>query len=639
MTNASSNRQVHKAWFGFFTQTLSRSALFLFGLIALITVSCSTYNYILLKQENSEAIVERGFAQKNTKLFVELVALQKQIQIDVIQIQQFLTDYSATRGQDGQDDGLENAAKFAEKLPQDISAAKKTAADFGSLPLADAFSAIELLLPEYYKRGVEMAKVYAAEGASRGNMLMPAFDKISDDMQEKLEAASTALEAAKRSNDMTVALELKRIDDLRQRQMFIALGSITITAFASLLGIIIVRKWLVKPLSWLTFSFKKLAEGDMNYEVHEIGRTDEIGDLARAYGQFREILQERIESRKKAEQQRAIAEALRESNEAERAAAMAEQIRVMQVLGEGLSSIAAKDLTWRVKEVPNSFEPLKIDFNDAVETLGQVLANVVDNSRTIDSGTNAIAIAAEDLAQRTVQQAAHIEETAAALDEIVATVKTAATVSVQASESVSSARGDAETSTKIVQEAIEAMREIEKSSKNIGQIIGVIDEIAFQTNLLALNAGVEAARAGEAGRGFAVVASEVRALAQRSADAAKEIKTLVSASSRQVEFGVSLVGETSNALGRIVTQVTEFDRVILRLKTDAQQQASGLAAINTRVGQMDQMTQQNAAMVEETTSACNMLKDRTRQLISLVSSFRLREDNGSGWAKPKAKAA
>src|SRR5690606_34028447 len=222
--------------------------------------------------------------------------------------------------------------------------------------------------------------------------------------------------------------------------------------------------------------------------------------------------------------------------------------------------------------------------------------------------------------------------------EITATVNRTADGARQASRAVQTARNDAEASGVVVSDAVAAMTAIEQSSNQIGAIIGVIDEIAFQTNLLALNAGVEAARAGDAGRGFAVVASEVRALAQRSAEAAKEIKTLITASGRQVEQGVNLVGQTGQALGRIVAGVAEIDGLMSEISASAQEQATGLQQVNTPVNQMDQVTQQNAAMVEESTAASHSLAQEADVLAASVAHFKVDQSKGAQAAPLRAPA-
>jgi methyl-accepting chemotaxis protein len=253
---------------------------------------------------------------------------------------------------------------------------------------------------------------------------------------------------------------------------------------------------------------------------------------------------------------------------------------------------------------------------------------VVQNIAGFGSGTGEISQAADDLSRRTEQQAASLEETSAALAQITATVRKTAHGAEAAQGRVASAKVEAEQGGAVVRDAVDAMGAIERSAQQISQIIGTIDEIAFQTNLLALNAGVEAARAGDAGRGFAVVASEVRALAQRSADAAKEIKALILTSVKQVDAGVGLVGETGAALSRILGQVAEIDAAVASIAASAVAQASGLAEVSTAVNQMDQVTQQNAAMVEQSTAAARALADETRELVRLTSRFRLGGDAG-----------
>jgi methyl-accepting chemotaxis protein len=300
--------------------------------------------------------------------------------------------------------------------------------------------------------------------------------------------------------------------------------------------------------------------------------------------------------------------------------------RVLAVndVASGLRIMAAGDLTTRLATafIPE-FETVRGDFNTALDRMNEAMVDVSRSTDNIAGGSQQILAASDDLAKRTEQQAASVEQTAAALEEITRTVGDSARRAGEAGRQVDLTRQTAERSGAVVRDAITAMGEIEGSSRGISNIIGVIDEIAFQTNLLALNAGVEAARAGEAGKGFAVVAQEVRELAQRSANAAKEIKGLISRSSTQVKTGVELVGETGKALDRIVSEIQEVNGNVLAIVEAAHEQATGLAEISKAVNQMDQNTQQNAAMVEESTAASHSLAKQAAELRQLVARFRI----------------
>ncbi|MDX2205354.1 MAG: methyl-accepting chemotaxis protein [Hyphomicrobiaceae bacterium] len=380
---------------------------------------------------------------------------------------------------------------------------------------------------------------------------------------------------------------------------------------------------IAKPVRGMTAAMKRLAAGDLNVAVPAQDKNDEIGEMAKAVLVFRDAAVDKIRMEKEAEEARLRAEETRKR--AEQEAIARERAMVSGSVGKGMERLAAKDLTFRlVDDLPEAYIKLQSDFNHAVEQLEAAMLNVNACVGTINSGSREVSTAADDLSKRTEQQAASLEETAAALDEITATVKKAAEGTEHARKVVAVAKVDAEKTGDVVRRTVDAMGGIEKSAQQISQIIGVIDEIAFQTNLLALNAGVEAARAGEAGRGFAVVASEVRALAQRSADAAKEIKGLISTSSAQVAEGVELVAETGKALGRILEQVNDINQVVVDIAAGAQEQATGLTQVNTAINQMDQVTQQNAAMVEETTAAGHSLAQESNQLATLVAQFSVR---------------
>jgi methyl-accepting chemotaxis protein len=397
----------------------------------------------------------------------------------------------------------------------------------------------------------------------------------------------------------------------RDRKVLLLLALVAAFSLALLVAVrTTFRKVTARPLESMVATMTGLADGNTDCTVPALDREDEIGKLAQSMQTFQQQLAK-----------------------AERAKAEQTEI-IIDSIGTGLAELAKGNLGHRISaELTGPFGPLKDDFNTAANRLNDAVRQVSGSSARIAEGTGEIAKAADDLSRRTEQQAANLEETAAALEQITATVKTTAGNARDASRSAADAQAAAEHGGEVVETAIAAMDAIAQSSKKITDITGVIDEIAFQTNLLALNAGVEAARAGEAGKGFAVVASEVRALAQRSGDAAKQIKTLIHTSGEHVEGGVRLVGESGKALQRIVDHVHRINALVTEMAQAAEQQSSGIQQVNSAVGQMDQVTQQNAAMVEETTAASRALVDETKELSDLVAFFTV---EGSGPAKQPA---
>jgi len=433
-------------------------------------------------------------------------------------------------------------------------------------------------------------------------------------------------------NDQLLAESAARADELQRKStntlIILTVVGILATLFAGALSYWISNSKIAKPLVRLGELMAALAKGDLSVLVEGQSRRDEIGSMAQAVQIFKENGLKLRQSEAAAAEARAQAEAERQRNEEIRANAAAEQARAMERLASGLKRLAGGDLTSRLDDgFSTTYVQIRDDFNEAANKLRDTMVAIVTSTHAIRSGTKEISTASDDLSRRTEQQAASLEQTAAALDEITATVRKSAEGADHARDVVAAADRDAKNSATIVSQAVQAMDAIAKSSEQINQIIGVIDEIAFQTNLLALNAGVEAARAGDAGRGFAVVASEVRALAQRSAEAAKEIKELIFASTTQVDTGVKLVGETGKALDRIMHQVIEINSIVAEIAAGAKEQATGLAEINSAINQMDQVTQQNAAMVEESTAASYSLSEETSQLTNLIGQFRVGEGN------------
>jgi len=395
----------------------------------------------------------------------------------------------------------------------------------------------------------------------------------------------------------------------------------------SLASIFIVRRRALSPLNHITSAMTAMAHGDLDTPPPYATREDEIGDIAKALSIFRDAGLEKRRMEAEAEAGRALTEEQRRQREEERAAEAQSLRRVVEELGDGLHRLAECNMRMTLdKPFDAKFDVLRRDFNESIATLQLTLKQVLSETGHLQTNSREMRGAADNLAKRTEQQAAALEETAAALEQVAATVKASANRTRETRALVKDARECTTASNDVVNNAITAMQRIEGVSREIGTIIGVIDEIAFQTNLLALNAGVEAARAGEAGKGFAVVAQEVRELAQRSAGAARQIKTLVDRSSTEVATGVELVGTAGGVLTKIGSFVERIDGNIDAIATSAEEQAVGLQQISSSVNSLDQMTQQNAAMVEETNAISQTLADGAISLATLVNRFQLPTD-------------
>ncbi len=403
---------------------------------------------------------------------------------------------------------------------------------------------------------------------------------------------------------MARSIAAKVFDSAQQMQILLMA-----TGGVFLIALLLTKVFILNPLRAVSATTERLAKGDLRPVTGFNGASDEIFRIATSLAIFRDGLVEKEEISK--------------TVEAERSARMAEQEKAVSALGQGLAKLSQGDLTANINaEMSEGYAMLRDDFNATLETLTATMAELVQATSSITDGSNGISQAAEDLSQRTENQAATLEETAAALDELTSSVRTAADGARNVETTVQEAKEEAETSEGVVKNAVEAMTEIEGSSSEISKIVNVIDDIAFQTNLLALNAGVEAARAGDAGKGFAVVASEVRALAQRSSDSAMEIKSLIEKSSFQVERGVDLVGKAGTALHAILDRIGQISKLVTEIAQVAVEQSTGLDQINTGMAQLDRVTQQNAAMVQETTAASRVLQGNAAKLSGIVGHFK-----------------
>jgi methyl-accepting chemotaxis protein len=418
-----------------------------------------------------------------------------------------------------------------------------------------------------------------------------------------------------------------------QTTLFAGMGLLIAAAIALA---VMLSRGISRPVIAMRDAMQRLAGGDSSIEVPALGRKDEVGQMAGAFDKLKQVSLEHERLGKAAEQTRQSDEqrALQSADESEQY--IKAHAFFMSEVQNGFERLAAGDLLARLN-APFSpdYEGIRALFNDSVASLEQAMGAVVQSIDAIRTGLAEITVASNDLSHRTEQQAASLEQTVAALSEVTRGVNQTAEGAAKAQVGAADAQLNAEKGGGIVGQAVAAMQEISDSSDKIGKIIGVIDEIAFQTNLLALNAGVEAARAGEAGRGFAVVAQEVRGLAQRSAEAAKEIKNLISTSSRQVGDGVELVTASGHSLEEIVTQVAAMSSVVGQIASSARHQATSLREVSVAADQMDKVTQQNAAMVEQTTAAAQSLSHETEDLAALIGRFKLSVASG----RPKAPLA
>ncbi len=397
----------------------------------------------------------------------------------------------------------------------------------------------------------------------------------------------------------------------------------------------LIAAWLVirgitTPLASIHGALRAVADENVSIEIPHTDMSNEVGMMAKATRELQDKVRDRHAMVKHQEEQQHQLDAERQHNVDMQEEDAAQQARVVSTIGSALGHLAKGDLTIRCDDLGSKYATLRDNFNDALSHLEAAMSKV--NAKGVDIGVSKEEIrrASNELSQRTERQAANLEETSAALDELTVAVRQTADGAHEAAKRVTSISVEATKSDTVVAEAISAMSGIEQSSAEITKIIGVIDEIAFQTNLLALNAGVEAARAGESGRGFAVVAQEVRELAQRSAAAAKEIKTQISNSSGQVQNGVQLVGEAGQALKRISDQIKSANDIVTKIAHSASEQGTTLGSISSSMNQLDVVTQQNAAMAEETTASAEVLATDTEDLLELIRGFKVSTGGSSG---------
>lgn len=536
-----------------------------------------------------------------------LLALESQVPGSIIKLDQV------------RQDSADHAKEFRESVQENLARASDP-------KIHDALVKVQAPLLDYLADSENLLADVSTDPQKVRNELKGFMDKF--------HTLETAMADTTNTIQLSMDEESKRIEAMTKVIKVLTTLALVLGLGMCFLLIMVAKAQLVKPLVDVTGAVDQLAKGNYEIDVPTSTRSDELGLLTRSLAVFKQVIADRA-SEVEAAEQRALLEREREENERRRLESEREQLQMVEAIGRGLERLSNGDLSAQLNEsFAPEFETLRKDFNTTIQNLRTTIQAVMSTANGMNSGIEEISRASDDLSHRTENQAASLEETAAALDEVTAKVASSSDGARKVASAMSETRNDASSSVEVVQNAVNAMGEIEHSSRQISKIVGVIDEIAFQTNLLALNAGVEAARAGEAGRGFAVVASEVRSLAQRCGEAAKEIKGLISASSGQVESGVKLVAAAGDALGRIVGNITEIDTLIAEIATSSSEQATGLSEVNTAVNQMDQVTQQNAAMVQEMSTGASTLKWETSELNRQMSHFKL-DNNASGGTRPQ----
>ncbi len=506
----------------------------------------------------------------------------------------------------------------------------------------------------YFSTADELAKVIEAKLAATS--ADPGLEAKAKELRSSLDASAEAMTTTLDEGlDVAKDTAARAIEERREIQAF----SSSVTNGMGLVMVLLLigsaifgTRAIARPISRLTDGMSVLADGNLEMDVPFTERPDEIGEMARAVEVFKQNgikvremnAQEAALQAKSADLQSNIGEVVaaavagdftrritKDYGNADLNRFAAQVNELVTSVDRGIaetrrvvSALADGDLTETMRgEFQGAFGELQQNVNGTMANLRSVLGEVRAAIDTINGGASEMRIASGDLSRRTEQQAASLEETSSALEEITVAVKNSTERATEASHMVDEARRSTERSSTVVKDAVSAMGRIEQASGEIGQILNVIDEIAFQTNLLALNAGVEAARAGDAGKGFAVVAQEVRELAQRSAGAAKDIKSLISRSGEEVTSGVKLVTATGEALGLIESHVVKINEHVHSIATAAKEQSTGLSEVSTAVNHMDQVTQQNAAMVEESTAATNRLAEEASNLARLIARFKL----------------